>query len=312
MSAVVREIDNGQIAGAVDHRDVLEPLIAFDVSVPPKGDLASMELPLFALRAGERCVRVYEDDHQRVEVIPSVLGAATQRDKDVLLYCVSHLVSARNRGCLDRHRTVRTTIYSILEFCQRSKGGKDYKRLAESLARLRGTTICTDRETGGRQIKEGFGLIESFRIERDTERSERAECVEIRISEWLRNAIEANEILSINRAYFAITSDFERRIYELARKHCGRQPTWNVSVERLWCKSGSRSKLPEFRRKLDGIARKDSLPDYRVVVDRASDQAQFYAKSPGGAIAQIQRSLRGIPTSAREARPVRNLGKTCE
>ena len=192
-------------------------------SVPPRDDQASMELPLFALRAGERRVRVYEDKRQRVEIIPSALGAATQRDKDVLLFCVSQLVSARNHGATLVSRTVRATGYAILEFCHRGKAGKDYDRLIEALVRLRGTTIRTDRATGGRQVTEGFGLIESFRAVRDVRGSGRLECVEITVSEWLFNAIEATEVLSINRAYFDIRSDLERRFYELARKHCGRQ-----------------------------------------------------------------------------------------
>lgn len=257
-------------------------------SVPPKDDQASMELPLFALRAGERNVRVYEDKRQRVEIIPSALGAATQRDKDVLLFCVSQLVSARNRAATLGSRTVRATGYAILEFCHRGKAGKDYDRLIESLVRLRGTTIRTDRATGGRQITEGFGLIESFRAVRDGRGSGRLECVEITVSEWLYNAIETTEVLSINPAYFDLRSDLERRLYELARKHCGRQATWRVSVIVLWRKSGSQSSLPEFRRKLRGVARNNALPDYRLILDAPQDTVVFFSRAPLGHIAELE------------------------
>lgn len=260
--------------------------------IPPKDDRASMELPLFALRAGERRVRIYEDERQRVEIIPSVRGAATQRDKDVLLFCVSQLVSARNRGLVGFGRTVQASLYAILEFCQRGKSGKDYARLIESLVRLRGTTIRTDRATGGRRIAEGFGLIESFRAVRGDQGNGRLERVEITLSEWLFNAIEATEVLTISRAYFGLRSDLERRLYELARKHCGRQPRWPVSVLVLWRKSGSQSGLPEFRRKLRGIAHGDSLPDYRVTLDAVGNSAVFFARGPLGRLAEIRHVLR--------------------
>lgn len=283
---------------AVHHSNMLiqspvasDCLDAFLTDVPPKDDRASMELPLFALRAGELRVRVYQDDRQRVEIIPSVRGAATQRDKDVLLFCVSQLVSARNRGVVGVGRTVRTSLYAILDFCHRGKAGKDYARLCEALVRLRGTTVRTDRATGGSRIVEGFGLIESFRVVRGDHGDGRMEHVEITLSEWLYNAINATEVLTISREYFDLRSDLERRLYELARKHCGRQRRWPVGVLTLWRKSGSQSGLPEFRRKLRAIAQGNSLPDYRLTVNAAGDAAVFFAKTPLGRCAEITHLL---------------------
>ncbi|MDJ0637243.1 MAG: replication initiator protein A, partial [Paracoccaceae bacterium] len=53
-------------------------------------------------------------------------------------------------------------------------------------------------------------------------------------------------------------------IYELARKHCGHQRQWRVSVETLLKKSGSSSPRRVFRAMLREIIRKDSLPDYHL------------------------------------------------
>jgi plasmid replication initiation protein len=54
----------------------------------------------------------------------------------------------------------------------------------------------------------------------------------------------------------------ERRIYELARKHCGRQAEWTVSVAILAKKTGSTSPVRVFRAMLREMIRENRLPDY--------------------------------------------------
>ena len=67
-----------------------------------------------------------------------------------------------------------------------------------------------------------FSLIDRARITRQT-REGRMMDVEITLSDWVFNAIQSNEVLTLNRDYFRLRKPLERRIYELARKHCGRQ-----------------------------------------------------------------------------------------
>src|SRR3546814_10297510 len=45
--------------------------------------------------------------------------------------------------------------------------------------------------------------------------------VEVRLSDWVFNAIRSNEVLTLNRQYFRIRKPLARRLYEIARKHCG-------------------------------------------------------------------------------------------
>jgi hypothetical protein len=56
----------------------------------------------------------------------------------------------------------------------------------------------------------------------------------------------------------------ERRIYELCRKHCGRQDQWRVSVDVLHRKSGSASPRRVFRAMLREMIEADALPDYHL------------------------------------------------
>ena len=60
------------------------------------------------------------------------------------------------------------------------------------------------------------------------------------------------------------------RLYALARKHCGQQAGWRVSVEVLLKKSGSASPRRVFRAMLRDIIARDSLPDY-VLVEEPGD-----------------------------------------
>lgn len=55
-----------------------------------------------------------------------------------------------------------------------------------------------------------------------------------------------------------------RRLYEIARKHCGHQASWRISLPLLQTKSGSRSSLREFRRAVRRIAEDKSLPQYEM------------------------------------------------
>lgn len=82
--------------------------------------------------------------------------------------------------------------------------------------------------------------------------------VEVKLSDWVFNAIERSEVLTLHRDYFRLRRPLERRMYELARKHCGRQSEWKISLELLQKKCGSTSTLKEFRRMVWEIVDQDA------------------------------------------------------
>jgi len=93
-------------------------------------------------------------------------------------------------------------------------------------------------------------------------RAGRMVSVSVTLSEWLYRAVLSKSVLTLNCAYFSLRRPLERRLYELSRKHCGRQPVWRVSVQTLLVKSGSSSPRRVFRSMLREIIAADSLPDY--------------------------------------------------
>jgi plasmid replication initiation protein len=71
--------------------------------------------------------------------------------------------------------------------------------------------------------------------------------VEVTLSKWLFNAVQAHEVLTIHRNYFRLRKPLERRLYELARKHCGNQASWIIGLELLREKCSAHSHIRAFR-----------------------------------------------------------------
>lgn len=243
----------------------------------PKDDTASMEHPLFALKAGDKRVRTYERNGVKVVIKPGADGCATIHDKDIWIYCISQMVEAMNRGrtC---GRTVRFTAYDFLTVTNRRTDGDSYKRMGDSLARLNGTVVETNIETDGHRERSGFGLIDSWRvIERDHD--DRMVAVEVTLPDWLYRSIKSKQVLTLSRDYFRLRKPLDRRVYELARKHCGKQSRWQVGLATLHEKTGSTAVLREFRRSIRDLVESNELPDYLVEFDDGSDMVTFYPRN---------------------------------
>jgi plasmid replication initiation protein len=229
----------------------------------PKDDMGSMEHPMFSLstRPDLRILR-YDHNGVSVQVTPSIRGLATIHDKDILIYCISQLMAALNAGQAVS-RVVQMRAHDLLVATNRETSGDGYARLREAFERLVGTRIMTNMATGGVEVTAGFGLIEAWEIVRRS-RGGRMISVTITLSDWLFRAVVSKSVLTLSRDYFRLRKPLERRIYELARKHCGRQDSWRVSVETLLKKSGSASPRRVFRAMLREMVGADHLPDYHM------------------------------------------------
>ena len=260
----------------------------------PKADIGSMEHPIFSLSTKpDTRVRRYEHRGLTVEIKPSSDGLATVHDRDVLIFCISQLIRAINDG-REVNQTVRFHASDLLKATNRMTTGRGYELLKSAMERLAGTRISTNITTGGQEIFETFGLIEKARIVRET-RDGRMQEVEIKLSDWVFNAIRAREVLTISRAYFRLRRPLERRLYELARKHCGVQKSWTISLELLQKKCGSGSTSFEFKRLISNIVDEDirhsHIPDYSIRF--SSDERQLIFTSRGTTPAPTQEIFEG-------------------
>jgi len=196
----------------------------------PKDDMASMEHPMFSLATQPDIKpRHYERNGNSITITPSVLGLATIWDKDILIYCISQLMAGINLG-REPSQVIRITAHDLLVSTNRETGGVNYQRLVSAFERLQGTQISTSIKTNGETIKRGFGLIEWWEIVEKSEDDSRMAGIEVKLSDWLYNAVLGTELLTINREYFRLRGGLERRLYEIARKHCGPQPKWSIGL----------------------------------------------------------------------------------
>lgn len=243
----------------------------------PKDDIATMEHPVFSLATRpDRRILNYTHNGTEITVTPSVRGLATIHDKDILIFCISQLMAGLNMGrAVGRTLTLRA--HDLLVASNRETSGDAYRRLRDAFERLAGTRITTNITTGDHEVTSGFGLIESWEIVRRT-RAGRMVSVSVTLSEWLYRAVLSKSVLTLNRDYFRLRKPLERRIYELARKHCGRQDSWRVSVETLLKKSGSASPRRVFRAMLREMIAKDHLPDY-MMNEEEGDLIRFTARA---------------------------------
>jgi len=169
---------------------------------------------------------------------------------------------------------VRINPREFMMFTNRGTSGRDYMAFASALERLNGTVISTNIQTGDIEQRKTFSLINSSHMERKMGLDGRLLWVEIELSDWLFNAVNANEVLTMNRDYFRLSKPTERRAYEIARKHCGHQKEWAIGLELLHKKMGATSTMNKFRYFIRELAKNDHLPDYHVFLEE-NDKVVF-------------------------------------
>ena len=82
-------------------------------------------------------------------------------------------------------------------------------------------------------------------------------------------------MLSIDKDYFKLRKPTERRLYELARKHCGNQVAWKIGIDKLKTKIGSNSHLNKLKFNIKKIAETNHLPEYNISIE---DDIVFFSR----------------------------------
>lgn len=237
-----------------------------------------MEFPFFSIsktKVMEK--RIYDDGKVRFEVRPGPEGLATIWDKDLLIFVASHINRCMNEGVPVSQR-VRFHAHDFFVSCGRSTGGRAYQDLEAALDRLQSTTIRTNIKTGASTNEKGFfSWIKSGKLtERELPNGRKVTgMVEVEMEDWLwRQIVEDRTILSIDAGYFKLTSGIARRVYELARKHCGTQPTWSINLLRLAEKIGYEDKNTRyFKQVVLDIVQANDLPEYQISLSLAGDKS---------------------------------------
>ena len=264
-----------------DRHPVRDFFVLDVMDVIPRSDMASMEHPIYSLSPRPDLRELsYVHDDQKIEIMPGRRGLPTVYDKDILIYCISKLMAMRNAG-QEIGPTVRLTTHDLLVQTNKQTNDNGYKRLEAALQRLAGTLIQTTIETGDEKTVKGFSLISSYEYNRKgSMHADRLRYLEITLCDWIFRAIESAEVVPISRDYFRLRKPLDRRLYELARKHCGGAAKWRISLDKLQKKCGSRMERRFFLRHVRHTVQSNHLPDYALTLE--NDQVVFWRREQGG------------------------------
>jgi plasmid replication initiation protein len=252
-------------------RDHLDLFRALPGDLAPRDSQDLMAYPFFSLGKSKRLVPI---DFRvagitiRVEAVPEH-GMATIWDADVLIWAASQIVEARAAG-LKTSRLMAATPYEILTFVGRGTSMRDYDRLKAALDRLQSTTVLTSIRQPAERRRHRFSWINEWKETADAHG--RPLGLELILPDWFYvGVLDDALVLTIDRAYFDLTGGLERWLYRVVRKHGGRQAGgWSFDFLHLHRKSGSLSPPKHFAYDLREIVRRQTLPGYRLVIQRDS------------------------------------------
>lgn len=228
---------------------------------PFRDGLDLMSVPIVSLAKTRRVEPIrFKRGDMSVEVsAPAHIGIATIWDLDVILWAVSQLNDAIDRGETPPP-TIHAHAYDMLRAVKRGTGGREYLRLREALDRLVATTIRTTiRATSKRG--ETFGLLEHVAWAEDE--AGRLKHVALTVPHWLYRAVLDRRVLALDPRYFEMTSGMGRWLYRVARKQAGdREDGWRWTLKELHARSGVTRPLRSFASDLRGLVRANTLPEY--------------------------------------------------
>ncbi|WP_024881508.1 replication initiator protein A [Methylosinus sp. LW3] len=250
-------------------REQLELFHALPGDLAPRDAQDLMAYPFFSLAKSRRLTPIdFKMGDISIKVEASAdHGMATIWDADVLIWAASQIVQARDRG-LRTSRLMAATPHEILTFVGRGVGARDYHRLKAALDRLQSTSVSTSIRQPSERRRHRFSWINEWKERADP--SGRPLGLELILPDWFyAGVLDDALVLTIDRAYFALTGGLERWLYRLVRKHGGRQDGgWSFDFGHLHAKSGALSPLKHFAFDLRDIVRRQPLPNYRLMIER--------------------------------------------
>lgn len=250
-----------------DHHPQKDFFILDIADAVPKDDMATMEHPLFSLATKPDMRHLeYRNGDNVLKIRPSGIGLPTIKDKDILIFVISQLMAMQNRGEAIGD-TVRFSARELSVATNRPIGGNHYRRLEDAFARLQGTQFVTNIKTGDKVETRIFSLIDEGGFVRTADERFRLDYCEVKLSRWLMRAVESGQVVTISPKYFFLRRPLERRLYEIARKHCGNKPKWQIGLDKLQLKTGSNAPIKKFRHNLREIIKADETPFYRFEID---------------------------------------------
>jgi len=270
--------------------------------VPAKDDFSLMDIAVFGLGKKPSFKPLkYDLKDAYITVQGGTLsGMATIFDYDIFLYVVSHLnaemerirqlVKYENIDAYLPSRTIQTTAFDVLNFCQRSDGGRQYKALEESLERLASTKVSIkEKENSNTHRRVGmFGLIDDFKFFKNKETGELTGLT-ISIANWAYDGIVRTTtptVLTTKAEYFLLKKSYHKFLYRLALKSAGKGSA-DYFLTTIYQRSGSDIGFRFFKRDIKKsiaeLGENGRLIDYEISLNGKGKMEKvrfFYIKEP--------------------------------
>jgi len=241
----------------------LDLFIALPSDLPVRDQQDLMERPFFSLSKNKRMEPIEYLVGENYDKVTGneEHGIATIWDADILIWAASQITEALDRG-MKTSRFFRLSAYDLLKFIRRGTSGTDYDRLKAALDRLQTTSVATSIRQGKRRERHRFSWLNEWKEVVDVQG--RSLGIEFILPDWLYDGILNQKlVLSIDPAYFDLTSGIERWLYRVVRKHGGKQKTgWSFTFRQLYEKSGSLDRFTNFALHLRKIIERQSIPEY--------------------------------------------------
>lgn len=205
-------------------------------------------------------------------------GIATIWDADILMWVISQVIEARDRG-EETSQQIYFTPYDCLRGIYRRTSGYEYQQVMKAIRRLHGTTVRTNirksddmplSPSDRNRLEVGFHWLESYGIQYVERNGKKIpQGVTAILPNWLyRAVIRQRNVLTIDDRYFSIKGGIERVLYLIARKHVGMQQAWGATMKELYRKTGSDAPFKNFAITVRKLVERDSLPEYALTLHR--------------------------------------------
>jgi len=237
----------------------------------PSNQRNIMVYPFFDLdRKSTRTHLTFHHGDTRIEVKAlSGQGVATIYDRDLVIYAASIYSQI---FATDPEADRRDLVFSAHDFfdkTNRDKSMRSYEMFEGMIERLKGTSIKTNVETGGKGITGWFSWLgDGTAIVYDTDRDtgvRRMKCVRVILCDWLIRAIKLDkQMFAVPSTYFNLRP-VQRRLYDLARINCDQGVVWSTTLGELHAAVGSNVPVSRFKSQVREAV-EDGIPEFNVVI----------------------------------------------
>ena len=294
-----------RIEGGIKENQALRRFTASAGDISAKDQIDLMSRCWFSLTAGRNDPIEHQYDDARsgrtetVRITASAeSGIATIHDQDLLIFAISQWIEGKRLG-MEPSRRIHFTPYQFFAWMNREPTGNQYKRIRETLNRLKNTTIeTTIRSEKGkrtRSLTRQFSWISEWEI---TEDNGEIRGIEVVLAEWLFESVQDFHVLTLDKRYFDIRGSVERWLYLYARKATGGpNGVWKETFKSLYKKSASQQAYKHYASSLRKLVKKNDLPGLELEE----------ASSVSGDDMLMMKRIRELPEAKQASEPVEEV-----